>query len=448
MPLPRPLSAFATTLALFAVGCTSNTGGAPPPSGNGEVAAAPPAAPPPSAASAPACDADNGGLTLPSGFCALVVADVEGTARHLAVTPDGRIYVALADGRDSSGGIVALRDTTGDGKADQRVRFGDQGGTALRVEGEWLYFAPNDRVVRYRLGEGLRPAGEPETVVSGLPEEHSHTSKALAFGSGGAMFVNVGAPTNACQPQDQDREAGVKGLDPCPQLETRAGIWRFAADRAGQTQADGERFATGVRNAIALAVRPQDGQLYAVQHGRDQLGQWPGYTEQNNADRPSEEMLRLTRGSDAGWPYCYHDPASNRKVVAPEYGGNGERIGRCADKVMPIVAFPAHWAPQDLLFYGATHFPQRYRGGAFVAWHGSWNRAPLPQEGYRVSFVPFAPDGTPGAPETFADGFTGPNPQPRTAPHRPMGLAVGADGSLYIADSSGGRIWRVMYRGA
>lgn len=405
----------------------------------------------------PPCDPDNGGLTLPQGFCAVVVADdVSGEAgdvRHVAVAPNGDVYVAVQGSRGAEtpserGRIVALRDTTGDGKADVRARFGPEGGTGLRIHDGFLYFAPNDRVLRYRLdGTALEPSGPPETLVEGLPDRNSHTAKTLAFADG-AMYVNIGAPTNACQPLSQDREAGVPGLDPCPQLEDRAGVWRFDANRTGQRQSDGVRWATGVRNAVALAVNPADGTLYAVQHGRDQLGQWPGYSAEDNANKPTEEMFRLARGTDGGWPYCYYDPAQNRKVLAPEYGGNGREVGRCADKAQPVVTFPAHWAPNDLLFYSGTHFPEAYRGGAFIAWHGSWNRAPLPQAGYKVSFVPMRGGESAGEPTTFADGFTGPTPQPGTAEHRPMGLAQGPDGSLYIADSSGGRIWRVMYTGS
>ena len=134
--------------------------------------------------------------------------------------------------------------------------------------------------------------------------------------------------------------------------------------------------------------------------------------------------------------------------MAPEYGGTGSDVGRCASMRAPAVAFPAHWAPNGLVFYSGNQFPARYRGGAFVAFHGSWNRAPGPQGGYNVVFVPFSGGNSSGPYETFADGFAGQQKSPDRAAHRPSGLAVGQDGSLYISDDKAGRIWRVVYRGA
>ncbi len=183
----------------------------------------------------------------------------------------------------------------------------------------------------------------------------------------------------------------------------------------------------------------------------DQLHQlWPDlYSVEQGASLPAEEFLLVNRGDDFGWPYCYYDPFRNKKVLAPEYGGNGEKIGRCDKYQDPILAFPAHWAPNDLLFYTGGQFPQRYRGGAFIAFHGSWNRAPLPQQGYKVVFVPFAGKMPSDKWEDFATGFAGAEKisTPAEARYRPMGLAQGPDGSLYIADSEKGKIWRVIYRG-
>lgn len=398
-------------------------------------------------APAPDCDADDGGLTLPRGFCALVVADDIGRARHLAVAKNGDIYVALRGGRDGGGGIAALRDTTGDGRADVVVRFGSRGGTGIALREGYLYLGADDRVVRYAVRPGrLEPAGEEETIVSGLPAARSHAAKPLAFGDEGSLYVSVGSPSNSCQMQD--RQTGSPGKDPCRELETRAGIWRFDASRPGQTQGDGERVATGLRNTVALAVNPENGSLYGVMHGRDQLFQnWPGlYTAEQGAEKPSEEFVRIGRGDDFGWPYCYHDPELGRLVLAPEYGGDGRRAGRCGEAREPILSFPAHWGPNALLFYTGSQFPERFRGGAFIAFHGSWNRAPLPQQGYHVVFVPFAGGEPTGDFELFADGFAGAERGPRTARHRPSGLAQGPDGSLYVADDAGGRIWRILYR--
>jgi glucose/arabinose dehydrogenase len=443
-------STVVTALTSLAVaGCSGGGGdaGAGQAEGGAATAAAPTTAPP--------CDPDNGGLKLPQGFCAAVVAtDIapEGTeVRHVAVTPDGTIYVSVQGKRDAEtpaerGGVVAMRDTTGDGKPDVRATFGPEGGTGLRLKDGNLYFATNTAVLRYRLGPGLEPASGPDTLVQGLPAEPGHTSKSFALGDNDELWVDVGSPTNICQPIGQDREPGVKGLDPCTQLEDRAGVWFFSANKLHQTQADAERWATGIRNAVAVAYNPGDRTLYVVQHGRDQLNLWPGFTAEDNAERPAEELQRLTRGADFGWPYCFYDTQLKHRVLSPEYGGNGTEVGRCAQYQEPIVAFPGHWAPEALLFYRGDQFPEPYRGGAFVAFHGSWNRAPLPQAGHVVAFVPFQGGNPSGDYQIFADGFAGADPN--DAANRPVGLAQGPDGSLYIAASNSRTLWRVSHPGA
>ena len=408
-----------------------------------------------SSARAPAsiqCHPNNGGITLPPGFCAVVVADSVGRARHMAVTPAGDLYVALNNSRDGSvrGAVLALRDVNGDGRADERVRFGDDGGNGIAWRDGQLYYAPNDRVVRWTLPSGqLAPTGAPTVIVGGLPNTGDHVSKTIVLADAGTMFVNIGSASNACQVANRQRES--PGVDPCPELPVRAGVWVFDPRRSNQTQRDGTRYATGLRNMVALAMHPARNELYGVQHGRDMLFEnWPALFDVNDdAELPSEEFFRIERGQDYGWPYCYHDPFQNRKVLAPEYGGDGRARGRCTSVREPIMSFPAHWAPNGLLFYTGRQFPAKYRGGAFVAFHGGFDRAPLPNEGYRVSFVPFGSGPNPrGAAETFADGFAGSEgPLPANAKHRPVGLAQGPDGSLYISDDDGGRIWRVVYRG-
>jgi glucose/arabinose dehydrogenase len=157
--------------------------------------------------------------------------------------------------------------------------------------------------------------------------------------------------------------------------------------------------------------------------------------------------MRVGQGDDFGWPYCYYDGQQRKKVLAPEYGGDGTQVGRCAQARAPLVAFPAHWAPMAVLFYTGRQFPARYREGAFVSFHGSWNRAPLPQQGYRVAFAP-APGGRfDGSHETFAGEFDTRGGS-GAAPRRPVGLAQGPDGSLYVTDDARGRIWKIVYTGA
>lgn len=389
------------------------------------------------------CDPDNGGLTLPEGFCAVVVADEIGAARHLTVAPNGDVFVALRDG-----GVAALRDTTEDGRADIVRRFGDEGGTGIALWNGFLYFGTTDAVIRWPLPEGsLEPSGPAEVVAGSLLDRRQHSAKSIAIHAD-TLWVNIGAPSNACQ--QEGRTPGSPGMDPCPLLDESGGIWAFNASRTGQTQADGTRYATGLRNVVALAADHASGQLYGVQHGRDQLSQlWPDlYTEEESAELPAEEFVEIDAGDDFGWPYCYYDWQTDRKVLAPEYGGDGEIVGRCEDKEDPVIAFPGHWAPNGLVFYtGADLFPERYHDGAFIAFHGSWNRAPLPQQGYNVVFVPFRNGSPTGEYETFADGFAGGERSPGAARHRPSGVAVGPDGSLFISDDEGGRIWRVSYSG-
>lgn len=392
------------------------------------------------------CDAEDGGLTLPAGFCALVFADDLGSPRHLVVRQDGALFAAIRNRRDVRGGIVALRDTDGDGRADQHARFGENGGTGLYlVDDTLLYFGADDAVLRYRLPPGeLTPAGPPDTIVHGLPSNPGHGAKSISV-AGSRLFVNHGSASNACQLQD--RESRSFGREPCSELSTRAGVWVYDANLLRQRPNEERRFATGIRNLVAQTIGP-DGRLYGVQHGRDQLGASWGFSDRANAELPAEEMLRIAEGDDYGWPYCYYDGNAGRRVLAPEYGGDGSAVGRCDRYDLPIESFPAHWAPNAIRFYDGASFPDRFHGGAFVAFHGSWNRAPLPQEGYNVVFVPFE-DGEPsGEWEVFAEGFAGSGSLPGNAEHRPSGLAVGPDGSLFIGDDTGGTIWRVVHTGA
>lgn len=395
------------------------------------------------------CAPDNGGIELPDGFCAIVVADHLGTARHITVNRNGDIYVALRHLKNG-GGIVALRDTDGDGKADVIKYFGNKPGTGIRIYHGYLYFAPLRSVIRYRLGQGkLLPISVPQKIVKWLPKQHAHADKAFAIDTTGHLYVSIGAPSNACQ--EKDRSPRSPGIKPCPLLRRHAGIWRFHANKLNQTQPEGKRFATGARNVLALAVNPHSHHLYGVQMGRDQLHSlWPDtFTTQQSAQQPGEELWEISNGDDFGWPYCYFDWQQNKRMLAPEYGGDGNTVGQCSRYKKPLMAFPGHWAPEALLFYTGTQFPSPYRNGAFIAFHGSWNRAPLPQQGYNVVFVPFKSGKPVNSYELFAEGFKGKKTlrSPASARFRPVGLAQGADGSLYIADSQQGRIWRVIYTG-
>jgi glucose/arabinose dehydrogenase/mono/diheme cytochrome c family protein len=408
------------------------------------------------------CPGGKADLKLPPGFCATVFADQIGHARHLVVAPNGVVYVNTWSGRyygndkpHEGGFLVALQDTTGSGHADVNKRFGDTaqtgsaGGTGIALYKGALYVEMNDKILRYALPEGsIVPTGKPDVIVSALPLTGDHPMHPFAIDPRGAMYVDVASATNSCQ--KENRQPLVPGDEPCTELETRAGIWRYDANRTGQKFSPAERYVTGIRNADGITIDSAGTGLYATQHGRDQLStNWSSlYTPEQGAELPAEELLKIQQGGDYGWPECYFDNTRNKLVLAPEYGGNGGRkVGECADKLAPIAAFPAHWAPNDVTIYEGNQFPQAYRGGAFIAFHGSWNRAPFPQGGYNLVFQPLANGKASGKYVIFADGFAGADKEPGKAAHRPSGLAVAPDGALFVTDDQNGRVWRVTYVG-
>lgn len=393
----------------------------------------------------------NAGLTLPSGFSAVVFADNLGSGRHIAVNGNGDIYLALRT-LHSGNGIAALRDADKDGKAEIVKYFGKKITTGIDILNGFLYFSDFKEVSRVQLKQDeLVPAGDPVVIATGFPSQNQHQDKTFALDGSGNLYVNVGAPSNACQ--EVDRTPGSAGKDPCPQLERHAGIWKFKSDAPAQDQVkDGHRYASGIRNSIAISWNSTNNKLYVVQHGRDQLSQfYPDlYTVEQGAELPAEEFFLVEDGDFFGWPYCYYDQLKKQKLLAPEYGGDTKATGRCDKAKAPIMAFPGHLAPNALLFYTGKMFPDRYKNGAFIAFHGSWNRAPLEQKGFFVAFIPFENGMPSGEMETFADGFAGVKTvdSDNDAVYRPTGLAQGPDGSLYVSDSEEGRVWRITYNPA
>jgi glucose/arabinose dehydrogenase len=387
-------------------------------------------------------------LTLPAGFSSTVFADGLGKARHISVTSSGYVYVKLNSAKKGKT-IVRLQDTNGDGVADQEVDFGSFKGTGIGIKNGFLYASSDVDVYRFKLnddGTVANPA-QPEKIISGLIARDEHEAKAFALDNDGNIYVNIGAFSNSCQVSD--RQTGSLGRKPCPVLDSAAGIWRFKADKPNQTYADGTRYATGLRNVVGIDWNTTSNSLFVIQHGRDQLHSiFPNmFTDKQNADLPAECMYELHPGSDAGWPYIYYDGIQAKKILAPEYGGDGNKTAGDS-AINPVVAFPAHMAPNGLLFYTGNQFPEKYRNGAFVAFHGSWNRAPEPQEGFYVAFVPFSNGKPSGNWEIFANGFSGSaaNTASGSAVHRPCGLAQGPDGSLYVTDDNKGTIWRITYK--
>jgi glucose/arabinose dehydrogenase/mono/diheme cytochrome c family protein len=409
-----------------------------------------------------ACPQGDSGLRLPAGFCATVFADAIGHARQMVVAPNGVLYVNTWSGRyygnakpHEGGFLVALQDKSGAGKADLVERFGETvqtggaGGTGIGWYNDSLFAEINDRIVRYSLPPGaIVPSSPAETVISGLPLIGDHPMHPFIIDSKGTMYVDVATATNSCQVKNRTYKS--PGVDPCVELETRGGIWRYDANKTDQIFSPAARYATGIRNAEGFAF-DASGQLFVTQHGRDQLHtNWPDlYKPDEEATLPAEELLLLKSGGDYGWPECYYDSFREKLVLAPEFGGDGgKKTGPCETKTAPVAAFPAHWAPNALAHYDKEQFPARYRNGMFIAFHGSWNRAPYAQSGYNVVFQPLASDHTSGACEIFADGFAGAVKSPARATHRPSGLAVAPDGALFVSDDVRGRIYRITYSGA
>jgi glucose/arabinose dehydrogenase len=420
-----------------------------------------------SAAALAACPANNGGITLPDGFCATVFADSIGHGRQIVVNTNGDVYINTWSGEyyqgptPQGGFLVALRDTNRDGKADIIRRFGPDarqrngGGTGIGLYKGGLYAEEGDtlakQIVRYAISaDSLVPSSTgSETIVVALPFNGDHPMHPFVIDGSGNIFMDIGSASNSCQVKNRTLDS--PGVKPCTELQTRAGIWRYDANKTNQRFSPAERYATGNRNAVGVAL-DGSGQLYATQHGRDQLFEnWRKlYTSEQGQNLPAEELFKVAQGDDYGWPYCYYDGTQRKLVLAPEYGGDGGKaVGDCATRKGPEAFFPAHWAPDGIVFYTGSQFPAQYKGGAFIAFHGSWNRLPGPQGGYNVAFVPFT-GGKPADPakyEIFADGFAGATKQPDRAAHRPTGMAQGPDGALYITDDKGGRVWRVVYKG-
>jgi len=394
-------------------------------------------------------DADNAGLILPSGFGALKVATGLGEARHIAVTAHGDIYVKLSSAYKGKT-IYYLHDNNSDGRAEVQTGFGDYTGTGIAIKNGYLYASSDEEVFRYKLDAGnkiINPA-KPEKIITGLLSRHQHEAKAIALDNDGNIYVNIGAYSNSCQ--EKDRSKGSMGIMPCPILDSAGGIWKFKADKLNQTYGDGMRYATGLRNVVGLDWNNTTNSLFVMQHGRDGLHDlFPDlYDTKQSAELPAECMYELKQGVNCGWPYIYYDQLQKKKIINPEYGGDGKKT-TTENIIDPVAAFPGHMAPNGLLFYTGNMFPEKYKNGAFIAFHGSWNRAPEPQKGYFVAFVPFK-DGKPGGDwEIFADNFAGGAEfvSPSKAKHRPCGLAQGPDGSLYVSDDSGGTIYRIIYTG-
>ena len=373
-------------------------------------------------------------LQLPDGFTAAVVAEGLGGARHIAVTKQGNVYVKLSRLKDGHG-IFYLKDMK-DGKFSQQVGFGDYPGTGILIKGNYLYASSNEDVYRYQLnekGEVIDPA-KPEKIVTGLVNRKLDNSKSIALDNNGHLYVNAGSYMNACLIDPASKRAP----NPCPLLDSVGGIWQFSANKMNQQYKDGVHYATGFKNTVGIDWNTQTNALYIMHHGRGDFNKfYPElFSEEQDKMLPAETMYEVHKGTDGGWPYEYYDQIQHKRMLAPEYGGDGKKLAthKAAE---PVIAFPAHLGPNALLFYTGSKFPARYRNGAFIAFHG---KSPELQKGYFVAFVPFKNGKPAGKWEPFADNFLINKDQ-----HKPCGLAQGPDGSLYVSDDSNGSVYKIQY---
>ena len=390
---------------------------------------------------------DNEGIAVPDGFGVIKVADSLDKPRHIAVTSGGGIYLKLRKPIDGKG-IIYLEDQDGDGIADAKKGFADYGGTGMYLDKNYLYASSDEEIFRYKLNTSgeVTNTNAPDTLVTNLVSRGTHATKSFTMDGDGNIYVNIGAYSNACQ--ETDRTLGSPGMMPCSILDSAGGIWQFRADKIKQSYGEGKRYATGLRNVVGLDWNYKLNKLVVTQHGRDQLNTlYPDlYDLETSANLPAETMYIINEGDDAGWPYIYYDQFQNKKILSPEYGGDGKKTAG-ENAIDPIATFPAHMAPNDLLFYTGDMFPEKYKNGAFIAFHGSWNRAPEKQKGFMVAFVPFKNGQPSGEWQVFADGFAGLEEvsSPNEAEHRPTGLAQGPDGSLYVSDDAGSTLFRIVY---
>jgi glucose/arabinose dehydrogenase len=339
-------------------------------------------------------------VRTPAGFITTVFAEDLDGPRFIAFGPDGVLHVADR----GSGRILALPDANRDGVADEtRVVAEDLPGVHSLTyhEGAWYVGVPSG-VVRLADSDGDGVAEQRTTVIDDYPTDGAHTTRTVIFLPDGRMVVSIGSSCNVCREEDPRRAAIVVYDGP---------------------DGEGERvFARGLRNAVGLAVDPATGALWATNNGRDLLGD----------DVPPEALYRVEDGADYGWPACI-----NGSMEDPDHG----HPGACEGISRPVVEMQAHSAPLGLTFAAGTTFPPEYRDDLFIASHGSWNRSEL--TGYKIVRLPFQ-DGEPAnAVEDFATGWL----DGGAVSGRPVGLAAGPDGALYVSDDKAGLIYRISHSG-
>lgn len=343
-------------------------------------------------------------LRAPRGFTVTVFADSLGAPRMLAAGRDGSVYVTRRD----SGDVVALRDTDGDGRADERRRVVSN---LPRVHGiaihrGTMYLATVTEIWAAAVNaDGT--VGEPRLLVDDLPDGGQHPNRTLAIGPDGMLYVSIGSSCNAC-------------VETNPEHATIVRMRPDGTDRSVH--------ARGLRNTIGWGWQPQTGELWGMDHGTD----WRGDAI------PPEELNRIQQGRHYGWPYCWGDRRVDSAFVGDPPGTT--KAALCATTVAPSRTITAHSAPVGMAYYTGGPFPPEYRGDAFVAMRGSWNRAT--PSGYKIVRIDFE-DGQPAAVEEFVTGFL--SDDGRSFSGRPAGIATTREGALVVSDDVNGVIYRIAY---
>ncbi|HEY2773316.1 MAG TPA: PQQ-dependent sugar dehydrogenase [Candidatus Binatia bacterium] len=340
-------------------------------------------------------------LVVPPGFSATVYAQGLSGPRFLTFGPDGRLYVA----ESGKNRIVALHDSRGNGVGDEVREFAASVPSPHSVvwhDGK-LYAGVPTGVIELEDRDGDGKADRRRVLIDDYATE-GHSTRTVLFLNDGRMLVSVGSSCNVCKENDPRRASIV------------------VYDGPGEGKKGERVFARGLRNAVGLAFEPVTGELWATCNGRDWLGD----------DLPPDTVDIVHEGDDFGWPRC-----NAGDLVDPDFGGPGS----CSGVAQPAIKLQAHSAPLGLAFYTGTKFPPEYRGDLFVAFHGSWNRS-VPT-GYKVVRVHMQDGKVAGPVEDFATGFA--NEGATRVFGRPVGLAVGPDGALYVSDDRSGFIYRIAY---
>jgi glucose/arabinose dehydrogenase len=342
--------------------------------------------------------------TVPAGFQVNIFAKDLKRPRFMAVAPNGDIFVA----ETGNSQITILRDPQNSGGAQQAEVFVDKLNRPFGIafHDDYVYVGNTNEVVRFHYDKQTsKRLGNAEHILD-LPGGGGHFTRTVAFSPDGKkLYVSVGSTGNIDLEKDP-RRAAVLVADP-----------------------DGKNsrlYATGLRNAVGLATEPNTGEVWVCVNERDELGN----------DLPPDYLTFIKDGAFYGWPYSYIGSNVDTRVKP-------QQPDLVARAVIPDVLLGAHVAPLQFAFYNGKQFPESYRGGVFVAEHGSWNR--MPRQGYQVAFVGFKDGKAAVDPVPFLTGFN-PDPTGKDVLGRPVGIAVAPDGSLLVSEDGAGFIYRISYK--